>query len=65
MNRLELKVRVARKSHEALDICSHELVSAEESVLPSFSAGSHIDVSLPNGLTRQYSLCNDPAESGR
>jgi vanillate O-demethylase ferredoxin subunit len=33
--------------------------------LPAFSAGSHVDVQLPNGLTRQYSLCNDPAESHR
>jgi vanillate O-demethylase ferredoxin subunit len=24
-----------------------------------------VDVHLPNGLTRQYSLCNDPAESHR
>ena len=33
--------------------------------LPAFSAGSHIDVHLPNGLTRQYSLCNDPSEGHR
>src|SRR5439155_9757593 len=33
--------------------------------LPPFSAGSHIDVHLPNGLIRQYSLCNDPRESHR
>ncbi len=33
--------------------------------LPSFGAGSHIDVQLPGGLTRQYSLCNDSGERHR
>ncbi|MFL6691833.1 MAG: PDR/VanB family oxidoreductase, partial [Ramlibacter sp.] len=35
------------------------------SALPGFSAGSHIDVQVPGGLTRQYSLCNDAAEQHR
>src|SRR5579863_2733222 len=60
-----LRVRVARKIVEAVDICTFELVSADGSSLPAFSAGSHLDVYLPSGLTRQYSLCNDPAESHR
>jgi vanillate monooxygenase ferredoxin subunit len=33
--------------------------------LPSFSAGSHIDVEIKPGLIRQYSLCNDPQERSR
>jgi Flavodoxin reductases (ferredoxin-NADPH reductases) family 1 len=60
-----LCVRVARKSEEATDICSLELVSKEGSPLPGFSAGSHVDVHLPGGVVRQYSLCNDPAETHR
>ena len=40
-------------------------LSTSTVALPAFSAGSHIDVQLPNGLTRQYSLCNDPSESHR
>jgi vanillate O-demethylase ferredoxin subunit len=40
-------------------------VSADGTKLPSFSAGSHIDVHLPGGVVRQYSLCNDPAETHR
>jgi vanillate O-demethylase ferredoxin subunit len=60
-----LEVRVARKAVEAIDICAFELVSADGTPLPSFSAGSHIDVHLPGGITRQYSLCNDPAEGHR
>lgn len=60
-----LNVRVARKAVEAVDICAIELVSVDGRPLPSFSAGSHIDVHLPGGITRQYSLCNDPTESHR
>lgn len=60
-----LMVRVARKAVEAQDICSLELVDADGGALPSFSAGSHIDVHLPGGVVRQYSLCNDPAETHR
>ena len=60
-----LSVRVTRKAVEAEDICTFELTSADGTPLPSFSAGSHVDVQVPGGLTRQYSLCNDPAESHR
>lgn len=66
MNASELRVRVARKTSEALDISTFELVHAEgDRPLPAFSAGSHVDVRLANGLTRQYSLCNDPTEAHR
>jgi len=58
-------VKVIRKAVEAVDICTYELASVDGKALPPFSAGSHIDIQLPNGLTRQYSLCNDPAESHR
>jgi vanillate O-demethylase ferredoxin subunit len=61
----ELRVRVARKVGEALDVAVFELVNADAGALPAFSAGAHVDVHLPNGLTRQYSLCNDPGEGHR
>jgi len=60
-----LKVRVVRKDIEALDICTVEFKSIDRRPLPAFSAGSHIDVHLPNGLIRQYSLCNAPSERHR
>src|SRR5450830_1969038 len=60
-----LSVRVARKALEAADICTFELVDVNGGPLPAFSAGSHVDVQLPGGLTRQYSLCNDPQETHR
>jgi vanillate O-demethylase ferredoxin subunit len=58
-------VRLARKKPEALDICSFELVAADGCALPAFTAGAHLDVYLPNGQMRQYSLCNAPGETQR
>lgn len=60
-----LKVRVLTKQAIATDICALELVSCEGGPLPAFTAGSHIDVHLPGGFVRQYSLCNSPAERDR
>jgi vanillate O-demethylase ferredoxin subunit len=60
-----LTVRVAAKVVEAVDVCSFELVGTQGQPLPAFSAGSHVDVLVPGGITRQYSLCNDPSESHR
>jgi vanillate monooxygenase ferredoxin subunit len=60
-----IAVKVVRKAQEALDIASFELARANGGALPAFSAGSHIDVQLPGGLTRQYSLCNDSGEQHR
>ncbi|MBD9631518.1 PDR/VanB family oxidoreductase [Pseudomonas sp. PDM19] len=60
-----LEVLVSRRQHEAQDILGFELRSLDGASLPPFSAGSHIDVHLPNGLVRQYSLCNDPREHDR
>ena len=60
-----LQVRVVRKAIEAQDICSLELAAVDGAALPPFAAGSHVDVQLPGGLVRQYSLCNDPGETHR
>jgi vanillate O-demethylase ferredoxin subunit len=60
-----LNVRVERRTSEAEDICSYELVSVDGTPLPAFSAGSHIDVHVAPGLVRQYSLCNPPHETHR
>jgi vanillate monooxygenase ferredoxin subunit len=60
-----LDVRVKRIIEEAEDIRSYEFADPRKGALPAFTAGSHLDVHLPNGLVRQYSLCNDPRESHR
>ncbi len=53
-----LTVRVARKTVEAEGVAGFRLVAADGARLPAFTAGAHIDVALPGGLVRQYSLCN-------
>lgn len=58
-----LQVKVLSKTREADDIAGFELVSLDGQPLPSFSAGSHIDVHVGAGLIRQYSLCNAPHDS--
>ncbi len=60
-----ISVKVIRKKQEAIDIASFELAREDGAPLPAFSAGSHVDVQIPGGLTRQYSLCNDAGEQHR
>lgn len=61
----QLSVKVTKKTTEAKDIVSLELASIDNHPLPPFSAGSHIDVRVRDGIVRQYSLCNDPTEQHR
>jgi ferredoxin-NADP reductase/phenylpropionate dioxygenase-like ring-hydroxylating dioxygenase large terminal subunit len=58
-----LSVQVARKWPAAHDIAGFEL-RALRGHLPTFQPGAHIDVHLPNGLIRQYSITNAPGETG-
>lgn len=51
--------------HEAEGIISVELRPWGDTVFAPFEAGSHIDLHLPNGLVRSYSLLNSPSEQGR
>jgi ferredoxin-NADP reductase len=60
-----ISARVGERKQEADEIISLDLVSADGEHLPAFDAGSHIDVEIENGLVRQYSLCNSPAETNR
>jgi phthalate 4,5-dioxygenase reductase subunit len=40
----------------------YEMRRKDGGELPAFTAGSHINLRVPNGLVRKYSLCSDPAE---
>jgi ferredoxin-NADP reductase len=47
---------------EAERVVSLDLRPYEGGSFPAFSAGSHIDLHLPNGMVRSYSLLNAPGE---
>ncbi|MFB2582400.1 2Fe-2S iron-sulfur cluster-binding protein [Herbiconiux sp. P15] len=59
-----IPARVRTLGYEADDVISLVLERTDGAALPAWTAGSHIDVELPTGLTRQYSLCGDPRELG-
>lgn len=59
------RVRVAAVHDVAVDVRTYELVSADGRPLPDWTPGSHIDVHVPAGLVRQYSLCSDPTIRNR
>lgn len=46
----------------ACDVVALTLRAADHAPLPSWTPGAHIDVVLPNGSVRQYSLCGDPQD---
>jgi len=47
---------------ESVGVLSLRLVRSDGGELPQWSPGAHLDVLLPSGLLRQYSLCGDPCE---
>lgn len=58
-----VEVRVADRRQETEDIISVDLVRTDGAALDAFTAGSHIDLLLGDGMTRQYSLCGRPGTS--
>lgn len=61
-----LKAFVHTMRHEADGIVSVEFhPTGAGAEFPLFGAGSHIDLHLPNGLVRSYSLCNPASDRGR
>jgi vanillate O-demethylase ferredoxin subunit len=60
-----IKAELKSVARGAEDIRILELCRRDGSFLPSFSAGSHIDLHLPNKMVRSYSLVNCPRETYR
>ncbi|OMQ34457.1 Rieske 2Fe-2S domain-containing protein [Ensifer sp. 1H6] len=57
-----IRVQVARKWQTADGVMAFELRPIK-GLLPTFQPGAHIDLHLPNGLIRQYSLTNGPGQT--
>ncbi|RTL56874.1 MAG: oxidoreductase [Rhodocyclaceae bacterium] len=58
-------VEVVNKKILAEGIAQYDLMPVERNSLPMCSAGAHIDVYLPNGIIRQYSLCEIRPEADK
>ncbi len=53
---------VDSREHAAHGVVALTLRHPEGRELPAWRPGAHIDLLLPGGMTRQYSLCGDPAD---
>lgn len=58
----EQVLAVGRREEIADGVVSLWLEATTAVPLPTWDPGAHIDLVLPNGLVRQYSLCGDPAD---
>jgi ferredoxin-NADP reductase len=58
----DLKVVVTGRETAADGVVTLTLTSAADDPLPAWTPGAHIDLHLTDDLTRQYSLCGDPAD---
>ena len=59
------EIEVIDKVRLADDVVLLRVARPDHSVLPTWSPGAHIDVTVPGGLTRQYSLCNESSGDTR
>ncbi|QTG82917.1 oxidoreductase [Arthrobacter crystallopoietes] len=63
MNSEFFDVEVTETEPASDSILALRLEHPRGEALPSWEAGAHVDVMLPNGLLRQYSLCSRPEDS--
>lgn len=64
-NSSSIEVRIHSITWETDAIRAIEMRHPSSEELPSFTAGAHIDLALPNGVTRSYSLTNAQEERYR
>lgn len=60
-----LDLIVTDKQGEAEGVVSLTLASATGLQLPVWQPGAHVEITLPSGLIRHYSLCGDPIDRHR
>jgi ferredoxin-NADP reductase len=61
----EVDLVVERRRQAADGVVALTLARPDGGPLPSWEPGAHIDLCLGEGLTRQFSLCGDPADARR
>jgi ferredoxin-NADP reductase len=60
-----IKVRVKSVTWEAECVNAYDLRTVDGAALPPFTAGAHIDLHLPTGVVRSYSIANAQRERHR
>lgn len=60
-----IPMRLNAIRYAAAGINLYEFTALDCAHLPPFTAGAHVDLHLPNGMVRQYSLCNPQHERHR
>lgn len=63
--RMIMKLDVTERIEETPDVVVLSLRHPRRPQLPAWAGGAHIDLHLPDGKIRQYSLCGDPRDRSR
>lgn len=58
-----MRLVISQTTREADNVLSLRLDSTDGAPLPSWEPGAHIELVLPSGRRRQYSLCGDPNDT--
>jgi cytochrome P450/ferredoxin-NADP reductase len=64
-SRAAVSLTIAEIDGVAGEVVAVSLVHPDGEELPAWRPGAHLEVRLPSGRIRQYSLCGDPAETTR
>ena len=59
-----LTLRVAHIERQTEEVSAFDLVHPDGRALPAYAAGAHVDVHLPGGFLRTYSLASAPPGEG-
>ncbi|MGY1845245.1 PDR/VanB family oxidoreductase [Modestobacter sp. SYSU DS0875] len=62
---VDVRLHVTRRTVGAEGVVVLELQDLSGADLPAWAPGAHIDLLLPGGVVRQYSLCSDPDDRSR
>jgi len=60
---MSIELRVLSRETVADRVDAFTLGRPDGGALPAWTPGAHIDLTLPGGVIRQYSLCSDPADA--
>ncbi|MGW0733216.1 PDR/VanB family oxidoreductase [Streptomyces sp. NPDC002851] len=58
-----MRLRIAERTEPADGVVQLRLTGDQSTPLPPWEPGAHLDLVLPSGTVRQYSLCGDPADT--